>query len=575
MKGTRNDTLYREALKLGQFIGAGGLSRGTAETALLKAAVEVGLSWEAGRGTIASGIGKGIQSPKPLRGRAVTTIVISTDMSQVIDDAEEVLILEKVGVFRRGGSLVQIVRDSGRLVPGLARPLGAPIIAAVSETHMRERIADSARWLGKNRQGDLVPALPPPWAARGLLDRCEGRLRHLEGITETPFLCPDYKIKSDQGYDPSSGILLESNLLESISVPDRPTRASARMALEKLLDPFQDFPFVSPSDRLVPLAAILSLLARPAISGPCPMFAFRATAPGTGKSLLADLVSLIATGRPAARMSASRDDDELRKRILAIGLEGSPVVLIDNVEGSLRSQSLGAALTSDTWSDRILGASKTATVPLRAVWLCTGNNLMFEGDLGRRVIPCDLDAGCEHPEDRTDFKFPDVKSYVQKKRSALVGAALTILRAYAIAEFPSHGKPPKGSFEAWDQLVRGALTWSAGLDLLDGCARIRSDSDRDLEGLRQLIRSWREAIGDRPMTAAEIIGKCWKIENLKFALETMVACDASSLSSLRLGKALQKFNGRVVEGHRIRRVKHNRAGAIVWGVEAVKKQDGV
>ena len=76
-------------------------------------------------------------------------------------------------------------------------------------------------------------------------------------------------------------------------------------------------------------------------------------------------------------MSPPRDSEESRKRILAIGLEGSSVVLIDNVEGSIGSETMAAALTCETWTDRVLGISKNATVPMRAVWICTGNNVGF------------------------------------------------------------------------------------------------------------------------------------------------------------------------------------------------------
>ncbi len=211
-----------------------------------------------------------------------------------------------------------------------------------------------------------------------------------------------------------------------------------------------DFPWLEPSDRAAAVAATLTLVGRAAIRGPVPAFAVRATAPASGKGLLADAITIVGTGRVAARMTtAGRDPDELRKRILAVALEGLPVVLIDDIQHPLGSEHLAAALTAEVWQDRLLGISGTVAAPLRAVWLFTGNGLVFRGDLGRRVIPIDLEARVEFPEDRSGFQHVDLKAYVRERRPELVRAALTVLRAYHIA-----GRLPPWS-PSPDRLVRG------------------------------------------------------------------------------------------------------------------------
>ena len=67
---------------------------------------------------------------------------------------------------------------------------------------------------------------------------------------------------------------------------------------------------------------------------------------------------------------------------------------------------MAAFITADAMVDRVLGKSESIRIPNRALLILTGNNLQFQGDLGRRVIPCDLDPGCEFPEDRADFRDP-------------------------------------------------------------------------------------------------------------------------------------------------------------------------
>ena len=69
-----------------------------------------------------------------------------------------------------------------------------------------------------------------------------------------------------------------------------------------------------------------------------------------------------------------------------------------------------------------------------------------------------MDAGVEFPEDR-EFRRPDLLGYVRQHRGQLVAAALTMLRAFHVADRPGHGKPAKGSFETWDALVRACIIW--------------------------------------------------------------------------------------------------------------------
>src|SRR5262249_54439471 len=142
--------------------------------------------------------------------------------------------------------------------------------------------------------------------------------------------------------------------------------------------------------------------------------------------------------------------------------------------------SLSAAMTTCEITDRVLGASRMMTVPLRPTWILTGNNVSFTDDMGRRVIPIDLDACVERPEDRDGFKYSNLIEHVTSTHPSLLAAALTILRAYHVAGRPSHGKTKMGSFEAWDDFIRGAVIWLQHPDLADpllGRARVRAESD--------------------------------------------------------------------------------------------------
>ncbi len=270
----------------------------------------------------------------------------------------------------------------------------------------------------------------------------------------------------------------------------RADAADAARALDELLGPFVDFPFVAACDRAAAAAMVLSTVGRSAIDGPVPMFGIGASTPGSGKGLTVDVVATIATGHVAAKMARTADENETRKRLLAIAIEVQPIVVIDNVEGAFGSSVLAMALTTGSIVDRLLGVSENRKASLRSVWAYTGNNVQLKGDLGRRVVPIDIDPRVENPEDRHVFRYPDLLAHVRKHRAELVIAALTVLRAYFVAGRPRYGKPRKGSFEAWDDIVRGAIIWAGGADPLGGVERIRAQADEDVDRLRALLCAW-------------------------------------------------------------------------------------
>ena len=60
-------------------------------------------------------------------------------------------------------------------------------------------------------------------------------------------------------------------------------------------------------------------------------------------------------------------------------------MLIDNLRRPLDSSALAAALTAPFWEDRLLGASETTRLPIRCIWIATGNNAEFSGEMARRL----------------------------------------------------------------------------------------------------------------------------------------------------------------------------------------------
>ncbi|MEZ6077959.1 MAG: hypothetical protein R3C56_20500 [Pirellulaceae bacterium] len=99
---------------------------------------------------------------------------------------------------------------------------------------------------------------------------------------------------------------------------------------------------------------------------------------------------------PARRSPQTNNEQRRRSPPPRLGLF---MMLLDNVDCLLGGSSLDAALTATTWTDRILGASKTTRSAARAIWTATGNNLRFGSEeLGKARIA--------HPFGSTD---PELK----------------------------------------------------------------------------------------------------------------------------------------------------------------------
>jgi hypothetical protein len=480
-------------------------------------------------------------------------------------------------IFQRGGAIVQILHDYGKkTLKGITRPANAPRITPLREASLRERLSAAARFLKrKENEGEttIEQIHPPAFCVAAVGARGHwSSLRHLEGVISSPVLRLDGTVLQTPGYDEITGLYYEPDG-QIIDVPTSPTCDDARAACEALLEVVADFPFASPAHRAAWLAFLLTPLARHAFAGPSPLFLIDANIRASGKSLLADSASLIVTGRDIARMSCPEDDDETRKRITAITLNGDQMVLIDNIAGELGSASLDAALTGTVWKDRILGRSEIVEMPLVTTWAATGNNVVLMADTSRRVCHIRLNSDLENPEERADFKHANLRVWVQQERSRLLAAALTILSAYCRAGRLDQKLKAWGSFEDWSDLVRQAIVWIGQPDPGETREELARSSDREAAALRALIQGWAEIDPDGlGMTAAKIIERLEKspdkFEMFRNAVLELCPAPAGKMPGPRsLGNKLRHLRGRVVAGKALdRRDSH---GTASWSVKDV------
>jgi hypothetical protein len=395
-------------------------------------------------------------------------------------------------------------------------------------------------------------------AARAYVD-----LPKLVGVCTHPTMDPatDRVIDAD-GYDAETGLMV---ILKDVSawegLPHRPTWEMVRDAVQRLWRPFAKFPFDSAVSRGVWLNAIITSIVR-ALLPAAPGTGITAPTAGSGKSLLAKCIAAIIDVVPAMLPDAS-DNEEIRKRLLALLRQGKALIILDNIIGILDSAALCVLLTSEPYQDRILGASETIEVPTRTNLLITGNNLTLRGDLCRRVLKAEINPAMETPWKRA-FDLDPV-AYCKKHRLQMIRDALTILRA-GIQKGPK--MPDRtASFELWSDTVRRAVCMVRDYELLDVADPVESidesySMDPETAKLSALMASWWEKWGDKPVKVSEIIsaatdryestggGYDYVNPELQSAIAE-IAGEGRGVNSRRLGRWIERNRERIVENMRI------------------------
>jgi len=463
-------------------------------------------------------------------------------LPEVLDEIELALLDTKVEVFIYGGRLVEPTPVTPDPRGGVQRATGAVVLSPVDAHRLRElvtRVANVMRFDG--RSNDYRSVDLPRSYAEAFLSRGSWQLRLLTGVIEAPTICKGGKVLDEIGYDSSTGIFLSGSLPSDYKRPEaQASKDQAALELDHLLSLLETFPFSNLHDLSSAVASILTVLVRRQIPS-APLIGITATSPGTGKSLLGDVLSIIATGRRAAVLGLGDDQAEGDKRLSGILLAGDPVIVLDNVERPLIGDLLCQMLTQPAISVRPLGSSTLCRVPTNCTLIATGNNLDVRGDLRRRVMLIQMDARTERPELRQFDRNP--LDYTNEHRGRLISAALTLPLAYRAAGCPViDGAHPYGGFDEWNKLCRLPLMWLGLPDPLGSSESLR-DTDPDLANTRQLYSAWWERYGQRALTAAEVISGA--DGDLREAL--LVVCYENN-ASRRLGNWLRKHRGRIIDG---------------------------
>lgn len=393
----------------------------------------------------------------------------------------------------------------GNVFARLRHPSGeSPTIEPLTRDALRHRLARIADWY-RRVDDERVSALPPMVVVRDMLVEPEPRLPVLERLVEFPTFEEDGTLNLTPGFHPATGTYYAPPAgLTLPALPEAPTEEDLIRARQLILEELLiDFPFVEDADRAHAAQAVILPVARRLITGSTPLVLLEKPAPGTGGTLLAEVIAIPALGHPPAVMTEAGDEDEWRKRITAKVLRSPAVILIDNLRERLRSPALAAALTSTVWEDRILRESRIVRVPIHALWLATGNNPVLSDEIARRTIRVRLDAQMERPYERSNFRHPNLKGWAIEHRADLLWAVVVMVRAWLAAGRPP-GSRSMGTFESWARTMGGILDVAGIPGLLGNQRRFVEESTPDTRLWNLIFEHWSKRFGERSVPVSEV-----------------------------------------------------------------------
>jgi hypothetical protein len=477
-------------------------------------------------------------------------------------------------LFVRGATLVRVRPDEH----------GELLIDPLEEHAMTWLATGSADYVKLDKDGNPVHAFPPPAVMSTVLGMGQWPgIPTLRGTVAVPTLRPDGTILDRSGYDADTQLIYRPAPDFTLTpIPEEPSELEVAAAVDYInTELLWDFPFADEASRANAWALLLTPILRPAIAECVPLGLVDAPSPGTGKTLLCDVVATIATGHTAGKLTApGHNEDEWRKQIIAALRHSPPVILIDNLADELKSAQLSSALTAQTVVGRELGYSRLLRLPQRAVWLGTGNNVKLGGDLPRRCFMIRLNAKVAKPWERTTFQHPKLLGWVTEHRGELVAALLTIIRGWIQAGRPvPQDAPAMGSFEEWAEVCAGVLAFAGVPGLLGNRTEMYERAAEEAGQWQALLEALRETWPDEggftvamvAHTLGEEQNKGVAEQRLSLALPEALAVALASKDAgltVKLGKAFsqhadQRFGPSAIRIESTGEKDHNK---VLWRV---------
>jgi hypothetical protein len=342
-------------------------------------------------------------------------------------------------------------------------------IAVLTDPEAAELIERHVEFYQDTEDGRRSVHLGAPFV-RHFANRSDGVLPVVTGIASLPIVLPNGQVLSGSGLDRKSGVVFRIPSGLKLPEPGQCNNRGAATAMnflanEWLVDVATDY-----TGKCILIACALTIIERMALPER-PAFFVTAGQRGGGKTTTLHMVSAGVLGTRAAAAAWSPNDEERRKALFAYLGSGLPFLVWDNIPlgAAISCPSIEKALTTETYSDRVLGESRYMDVPAYSILAFTGNNVTARGDLASRSLLARISVDRTDPENRK-FAHPDPIAWTEQHRPGILFALYTILLANP--RFAAvNREPAETRFKAWWHLVGSAIENAAEQHVRDERAR--------------------------------------------------------------------------------------------------------
>lgn len=424
------------------------------------------------------------------------------------------------------------------------------------------------------RPAIFEPTWPDPPSIGAVMSKAE-EFSLLRRVVRVPFLRPDGTVCTTPGYDRDTATVLVPSGLGELTVPSAPSREQTVMAAKLLMEDWLgDLPFESDADRANALAMVLTPFVRGSVPL-VPLAVVNGLEAGVGKNLLADCAAILATGEAARPLPYVNNEEEMRKQITAAFAGGAELFIFDEAH-VLEGAQFSRAVTSLTYTDRVLGVSRMASFPNQVTWMSLGNQVQVNGDMSRRVYWVSLSPAGTTLSDRESYAYrhPDLKAWTLEHRTELVSAALTVLTGWVAAGRPGYSRGASmGSFEPWDRLLSGILAYAGFPAFLTDSRKRRSESDFSAAYWEAHVAWLYAEFGADEFTTRQVQEKALRNPAAYEAPPGMEDVSGKDFTR-RLGQGYSKHRNRTYNGLRLVKAGMGHRSTLKWQIDPGSEGNG-
>src|SRR6185437_10024826 len=285
-----------------------------------------------------------------------------------------------------------------------------------------------------------------------------------------------------------------------------------------------------------------------------PCFIVVGNAEGAGKTSVVKVMVVPVLGKFEAGTKPG-NEEELRKALLAVVMEGQNCIILDNIKDHLGSSSLEAFLTTTVWKDRILGSSKSFTGEKSTVVFATGNSCTVSPDMRRRSLVVHLFMREERAEARK-FNRPLDVSYLLENRSPILNALWAFVKAWDAAGRPK-GSKTHSSFPEWTKTI-AAIIEHAGYPSPAEIPSVECSADQDGNDMRKMVNAISPNTPIKTFMFSGLVDFARSVGAFESTLGTEGELDRKARTTF--SKILKRYDGRFIGDYTflVRGEGHNR-----------------